>query len=466
MTELSPVLEEYKSHKAVYDNAESQRNIKSESLKGKSEQDIKLLLQVSQDKLNTIRNAKNTANTINSIKDNINSLNKRIIDNENLLKEFESSELLGQREEIVEKYDQLQNEASNLTARSTTLKRLQNELAEIRNSGVDLKNKVIEIKEQKCPTCGQLIDDRRAKQLMDTLMPKLKKASEDYILKQKEIEENYNEQELKPSYFENRSRAVLSELNYYSEEKRKIDISIAKAPIIKKNIENYKLDLEKAEESLKLINVQDESVLNDESEIEIEAKIDNLKTILNDFAIISAYENSMKDELKAISEIKKNIDEKEKEIDIYKKYLNLTAQNGQIYNNIMKVIADNFSDEENNIRYILTSTTRAGKVKLNFEAQYKVKKNYRDYSTLSSGQSTVCDIHFLNRLFKNGSGLLVLDESLKFLDDDNIPLAESFMKEMNVKTLIASTHSPNMTLFNKRLSLELDDEGKTKFEEF
>jgi len=100
-------------------------------------------------------------------------------------------------------------------------------------------------------------------------------------------------------------------------------------------------------------------------------------------------------------------------------------------------------------------------LKSTFDTYFKVRNKWRVYDTLSDGQKQLCDLDFLNRIFSVRIGLLVLDEYFRHLDEKNFPKCIDILTNMNVNTILISTHDPNLTQYTKRILLELSPDGET-----
>lgn len=171
---------------------------------------------------------------------------------------------------------------------------------------------------------------------------------------------------------------------------------------------------------------------------------------------------------KQIEDQNSKIAELESEIKVYvnkieklNQYCELTSITGEVYEEILKRLAASFSTAS--FKYEAVSWVERNRRKLAFNSYYFTKGKYRVYETLSDGQKTVSDIDFLDKLFSVNTGLLVLDEHLKHLDEDKFQDAAEVLNRMKVNTLIVSTHDPNYSQFTRRLLLWLNDEGATQY---
>lgn len=146
-------------------------------------------------------------------------------------------------------------------------------------------------------------------------------------------------------------------------------------------------------------------------------------------------------------------------VERYNKYLDHTKKSGGMYKIILDDLSENFSNED--FKFSASTDVYRGKDRSDIEVSLRVRGNYIEYSNLSDGQKTLCDVYFLFRLITSG-GVLMMDEFLKHLDDENIGLACEYLAKTNVNNLIITTHSDNLILQGDRVHFELSDKGVSK----
>ena len=144
------------------------------------------------------------------------------------------------------------------------------------------------------------------------------------------------------------------------------------------------------------------------------------------------------------------------------RYITLTNSDGEIYKQIFEKLASQFTD--NLVKYEVTSDNRKGKrnrAGFNFDCSYNNNGNWVSYDNCSSGQQTVLDVNFLNKIV-NRLGLLVMDEFLKHLDPRNHDICIDMISAMNVGCILLSSHMESIASFNNRsCTLEMEH-GVTK----
>lgn len=176
------------------------------------------------------------------------------------------------------------------------------------------------------------------------------------------------------------------------------------------------------------------------------------------------WENLMNDKAKNESEIMKyqaelgTITAKLEELD---KYIKITGPTGVIYNEILTRLAEQFSDSM--VNYVVKKYTNRGD-HLNLESQYFNNGNWVDYGACSSGQKTVLDVNFLQKIVSR-LGLLVMDEFLKHLDPENHDVCLEMIGQMNIGCIMISSHMESIAAFNnKSCKLSLNNSGLTKID--
>lgn len=162
--------------------------------------------------------------------------------------------------------------------------------------------------------------------------------------------------------------------------------------------------------------------------------------------------NSIQKDLEILSMMKNDVE----------KYVSLTNPDGEIYKQIFEKLATQFTD--NLVRYEVTNDNRKGKrnrAGFNFDCSYNNNGNWVSYDNCSSGQQTVLDVNFLNKIV-NRLGLLVMDEFLKHLDPKNHDICIDMISNMNVGCILLSSHMESIASFNNRsCTLEMEH-GITK----
>lgn len=143
------------------------------------------------------------------------------------------------------------------------------------------------------------------------------------------------------------------------------------------------------------------------------------------------------------------------------RYIKLTGPAGDIYSVILNKLATEFSDGI--VKYEVRKYTCRGE-HLNLESMYNNNGNWIDYEACSSGQKTMLDIHFLQKIIPR-MGVLIMDEFLKHLDPENHDLCIETIQNMNIGCTMISSHMESIAAFNnKSCRLSLNDSGLTQID--
>jgi chromosome segregation ATPase len=351
------------------------------------------------------------------------------------------------------------NEAYELTyKKSVEFESLLKEILKVESEGSSLAAEVDSLKAGRCPTCNSLLDTDK----VESLKADYNKRLENLRSHWSELDDKFNDHEKgrdsKEYYFK-----VLNELKA-SHKTVSDNIELLNNKIVNYEKSKSLLDSEKT----RLKELEDRLQLTLSSgieEVKLPIDINDIEIQLNsDINNIESY-NKYKEDLKAITDVINNlqtsIDELKSRIDKFNRYINLTSLAGVIIEEILKKLADKFSTP--GFKYEVESGVYRGSRYINFNSYYLSGSKWMPYERCSDGQKNICDLDFLEKLFSVRIGLITLDEYLKHLDDDNFSLACEILGRMNANTILLSTHDPNLTVYSKRLLLELNSNGETVF---
>lgn len=343
------------------------------------------------------------------------------------------------------------------TNRWNRLKQLKVDLETCIESGTVIKSKVDKLQLGKCPECGANVKESEYKLLKAKYTKELEDMRSKYDQLSDELDK-YTDSEKSENYF----------ITYISKLKRLKTSSEDERLILSNKLNQYRIakeDLTKAEARLAPVLDQYNELLSSKPyEVKLPINIDNEEESLrSELAKINELNQEAEAKLtveQEITQLESDLIEKDKKAERYKTYAGLMSNSGEVMEEILKRLASKFSSNE--IKYEINSGVYYGNRFIEFNSLYKVKATWRLYDTLSDGQKQVCDLDFLNKLFSVRVGLLVLDEYLRHLDDDNFPKCADLLMQMNVDTVLLSTHDPNLSVYTKRVLLELNDKGETE----
>lgn len=141
-------------------------------------------------------------------------------------------------------------------------------------------------------------------------------------------------------------------------------------------------------------------------------------------------------------------------------YMELTSRSGIILKSILDELTKSFSS--NQFRFSTYKTQASGKIVTDLSISYLVGSKWVPYESLSSGQKTLCDLYYISKVV-TGVGVISFDETLRFLDDENLIVASEIINSMRRNNLLISSHAINLQLDGATtLYCSLDDKSRTK----
>lgn len=139
----------------------------------------------------------------------------------------------------------------------------------------------------------------------------------------------------------------------------------------------------------------------------------------------------------------------------YKEYSQLFHPTGSVIKSVYLRIAELLSD--NNIIVRTIKELASGESRIDFDIDFKVGDYYIPYTECSGGQQVYIDMYFLSKLFTMSGqvGLIILDETLKDLDSNNLELVAKVIKSAPINSILLSTHMDSFNYYDNRLYAEL-----------
>lgn len=351
---------------------------------------------------------------------------------------------------------------TSLRSKLDEFKAILKEDSNINNDIKRLENSLAAIVDDKCPTCGQVINSEKKVELRkDTefKIEQLKVKKSNLVTKLQEVDPLLDS--LKDINLEVVQRDIESKQKELSQFESKVnginsDIANSKAyesstKPIKDSISNLEKELEELEKQ----NVKEceFSEKNEESLKELNRELDDCKTYNK---LKTDLETKKKEEV----EIRSRLEPMLQRIENLHDYALMMSPTGEVYSAILRRLAKSFTSET--VEWYVEEGTYRNKDFLIFQAKMKVKKTWREYDTLSAGQKNVVDIDFLGKMLATRSGILVLDETLKHLDTNRSVEAAESLAKFNVNSLLIATHSISFPEYTQKLRLELDEKGRTQ----
>lgn len=410
-------------------------------------------------------------------------------------------------ESLTRRIEKLKVEKSNsYSYLNTRIKDSKDKIQKI-HSDIDKVKKNIQEKEY-CDSCGQEISKENListltdilKSEEDTLVSfekKLKDLNSSYFSHTKTIEDLESQKEAFKTEFND---LIKSNLQYQKNKLERIELENdlrGKEKYIKEcdtNIQHFssmlediKLDLSKLPEisdteyislnsdlrNLTLIQTTEEEledlnlnikplISSKESELrKLEEKralqqkyIDNCKVLseaeLNSYKDLKYKYETLKDLESKYTSSLLSLGTKTKDLEVLKKkeaeydlYCELTSKSGLILKSILEDLTRTFSSPK--FKFVTNRVQSSGKIVSDMSVDMLVDSKWVPYESLSDGQKCLCDLFYLTKIV-TGVGLVALDETLKALDDENLKYATSLIDGIKRKTLLLSSHSPNLSM--------------------
>lgn len=378
--------------------------------------------------------------------------------------EFNSAGLDNPEEVIKE----LETRVSNKKEKLEKLKADYKEFVELKKqllSSVEEKDKLSEellaLEGCTCPTCGGPLISDKQKELMEKYKSRQEVVLANYLSLKKRYEtltprkEDKSEDKMYYQYnidlLSREIKTLTIELEDVKKSLYKQQENLRQRELIQKNIKDLE---EKVAES---ISVMPEKVSYDSSN---DIRLRELSGILEKIKSYKEKKSSLEQKKTELSTVEGKLLPLEERITRLYNYSAMTSTVGDVYTEVLARMAKSFSSER--IRWYVETGTYRRKDYLIFQAQLRVKKKWRDYDSLSSGQKNLVDLDFISKMLATRSGLLALDEILKHLDENNSVEAAELLSRLNTNTLLVATHSVSFPTYTQKLRLELDESGRTR----
>ena len=335
----------------------------------------------------------------------------------------------------------------------------EDKLEEVKNKGISIYKELekldIKLENNKeilnkfssltCPECGSKID------IVD-LQPRSKE----------EIKSNIYELELeiksKNEDYESLSEEY-SELQKSQKSWKKYQDNLAKKSNLESKLESLKESLEETKNKINDLESQldefDSKTYREPDLImkEINKQNYSLK-LLEDLSIIESQLSSAKENSR-INSLTIEIEELEKKSAKYEKYVELLGDNGSLYELVLNSILTRFNSDK--FKYEVVKSVYRGREYNDVIGYYKAPnmKRFRNYWRLSRGQRTLVDLDFIRNLVR-GSGIIVFDEILKYLDSYNFTEGLSIIHSMNSPLKIITSQNENTIYVDCQIKLTYD----------
>lgn len=402
------------------------------------------------------------------IEDKISELNQEYKDSVVYFDKLDSIDSIKRSLSVVKKNEKdyefkifnLKNEIDSLVIPDIAPEQVdEDKLEEVKNKGISIYKELekldIKLENNKeilnkfssltCPECGSNID------IVD-LQPRSKE----------EIKSNIYELELeiksKNEDYESLSEEY-SELQKSQKSWKKYQDNLAKKSNLESKLESLKESLEETKDKINDLESQldefDSKTYREPDLImkEINKQNYSLK-LLEDLSIIESQLSSAKENSR-VNSLTIEIEELEKKSAKYEKYVELLGDNGSLYELVLNSILTRFNSDK--FKYEVVKSVYRGREYNDVIGYYKAPnmKRFRNYWRLSRGQRTLVDLDFIRNLVR-GSGIIVFDEILKYLDSYNFTDGLSIIHSMNSPLKIITSQNENTIYVDCQIKLTYD----------
>lgn len=238
---------------------------------------------------------------------------------------------------------------------------------------------------------------------------------------------------------------------------------------IDEELSSFKKELN--EDETRLLEIRKTITPLSNSIIKLENKYNGIVAKLSELSF-------QKDQAKKLESLKNSINKAKKEcILIDKKMENILAmkESLDIYQQLMGVDGPVMRSILTSVSEILTSDTirvRAhkqlvnGEIRPDFGVDMKIPgQGWITYDELSGGQKTVSDITILEKLIRlvGGVGLLIFDETFKYLDLDNLEKIVELIKSMRCHSTFIVSHAEGFPFYDTLIQTTVDKSGHTLY---
>ena len=144
-------------------------------------------------------------------------------------------------------------------------------------------------------------------------------------------------------------------------------------------------------------------------------------------------------------------------------YKALLDSTGPIMRTLLLLISDTLSSDI--LRVKAHKQLVSGEIRPDFGVELSVAGLWVSYDDASGGQKTVADIMILEKLLHiaGGLGLLIFDETFKFLDGENLEKIVEVIKRMPCSNIFIVSHVDSFPMWDSSISTRLDENNMTKY---
>jgi DNA repair exonuclease SbcCD ATPase subunit/predicted phosphodiesterase len=181
----------------------------------------------------------------------------------------------------------------------------------------------------------------------------------------------------------------------------------------------------------------------DRNEVLSEEKLSFYKDLKYKYNTLADLQDKYEESKKATELKEKAFSNLSKKVSQLEDYCDLTSRSGVILKSVLEDLTRTFSSTK--FKFSTSKALANGKQVNDFSVSLLVGKNWIPYEALSSGQKTLCDLYYLSKTI-TGVGTVVMDETLKRLDDETLKEGISLIDSIKKTNIIISSHSSNLSM--------------------
>lgn len=195
----------------------------------------------------------------------------------------------------------------------------------------------------------------------------------------------------------------------------------------------------------------------EESKLHLVSEIARLNADNTRSAELESLKSYRDSAISKISSIELDLIDSRSKLSNIDKYVTLMSPIGVVTRSVMEKVSELLTSD--NIRVKTFRTQQNGEIKPDFTAEMQVGKSWISYDQLSWGQKTLVDMTILDKLLElsGGVGVLILDETLKYLDYDVLDTVTEIIKGFNAKTVFICSHVDNFPYSDYKISTSIVD---------
>ena len=147
-------------------------------------------------------------------------------------------------------------------------------------------------------------------------------------------------------------------------------------------------------------------------------------------------------------------------LDEYKRLLEPT---GPIMRTLLLTLSEILSSDV--VRVRAHKQLVSGEMRPDFTVDVCINDTWIDYDEISGGQKTVADLVILEKIVQlsGGLGLIIFDETFKFLDGENLEKIVELIKQMQCSSIFIISHVEGFPYWDASIHTSLDDNKVTKY---